>query len=64
MRELTPIEAFASKIATFFLARSTEAGSRTLVAAAAAGDETHGKFMADCHVSRFVVPGRCLDGSS
>ncbi|MCJ1481674.1 hypothetical protein MMC06_001833 [Schaereria dolodes] len=34
------------------LARSTEAGSRTLVAAVASGDETHGQYMADCKVKR------------
>lgn len=32
------------------IARSTEVGSRTLVAAAAAGDETVGQYMSDCHV--------------
>ena len=31
----------------FFLARSTEVGSRTLFAAAVAGPESHGKFMSD-----------------
>lgn len=33
------------------LARSTEVGSRTLVSAAVAGDETHGKYMSDSHVA-------------
>ena len=51
-------------IAKFLLARTTEAGSRTLVAAAAAGPETHGKYMADCHVSRFVMYYCCLETSS
>lgn len=31
----------------FFLARSTEVGSRTLVAAGLAGEESHGKYMSD-----------------
>lgn len=31
----------------FFLARTSEVGSRTLVAAAAAGEESHGKYMSD-----------------
>lgn len=31
----------------FFLARSTEVGSRTLVAAAVAGEESHGQYMSD-----------------
>ncbi|KAF7905215.1 uncharacterized protein EAF01_005736 [Botrytis porri] len=33
------------------LARTTEVGSRTLVAAAAAGEESHGAYMVDCKVS-------------
>lgn len=43
----------------FFLARSTEVGSRTLVASALAGEESHGMYMHDCvvdegEVSEFV----------
>ncbi|MCJ1408009.1 hypothetical protein MMC19_002082 [Ptychographa xylographoides] len=34
----------------FFLARTTEVGSRTLVASAAAGSESHGKYMTDSEV--------------
>ena len=34
----------------FFLARSTEAGSRTLVSAVEGGPETHGQFLSNCHV--------------
>ncbi|KIW67798.1 hypothetical protein PV04_07025 [Phialophora macrospora] len=46
-------------ILKFFLARSTELGSRTLVAAAAAGPDSHGKYMTngkvnDGALSRFV----------
>lgn len=40
------------------LARSTEAGSRTLVAAAAAGEESKGQYMSECKVvppSEFVM---------
>lgn len=40
----------AARIGKALLARSTEVGSRTLVAAAAAGTETHGMYMADCVV--------------
>ena len=36
------------KIMKLLLARTTEAGSRTLVAAAAAGPETHGEYMNMC----------------
>ena len=61
MRESAGNGAFVQRIAAFLLFRSTEVGSRTLVAAAGAGEDTHGKFMADCHVSRFVVSNWCLD---
>jgi hypothetical protein len=37
------------------LGRSTEMGSRTLVAAACAGEESHGKYMADCEVREVSV---------
>ncbi|RMD41504.1 hypothetical protein DV735_g3634, partial [Chaetothyriales sp. CBS 134920] len=50
----------------FLIARTTEVGSRTLVAAAAAGRESHGKYMrdgevADGELSAFV---RSADGDS
>jgi NAD(P)-dependent dehydrogenase (short-subunit alcohol dehydrogenase family) len=35
----------------FFLARTTEVGSRTLVAAAMAGPESHGKYMDDAEIN-------------
>lgn len=44
-----PLNIIAS-IGKLILARSTEVGSRTLVAAAAAGRESHGCYMADCVV--------------
>lgn len=34
-------------VAKFLLARTTEVGSRTLVAGAEAGEESHGEYMAD-----------------
>ncbi|KAM3084232.1 hypothetical protein ACMFMG_001663 [Clarireedia jacksonii] len=34
------------------IARTTEVGSRTLVAAAAAGEESHGQYMVDCKVDQ------------
>ena len=41
------------RISKKFLARSTEEGSRTLIAAAAAGNEnTHGKYMSDGKIAR------------
>ncbi|KAA8573619.1 hypothetical protein MFRU_001g04150 [Monilinia fructicola] len=45
-----PLNVFAW-IGKLLLARTTEVGSRTLVAAAAAGEESHGVYMADCAVS-------------
>lgn len=45
-------------IMKFFLARSTEVGSRTLVHAGASGAETHGHYLGDCKitlVSDFVL---------
>jgi retinol dehydrogenase 12 len=38
------------RIGSFLLARSTEMGSRTLVAGAVAGKESHGKYMDSCKV--------------
>lgn len=45
--ELTRDAPLRFTIMKFFLARSTEVGSRTLVAAAVAGKESHGKYMTD-----------------
>ncbi|RAL61592.1 hypothetical protein DID88_009630 [Monilinia fructigena] len=47
---LFPLNVFAW-IGKSLLARTTEVGSRTLVAAAAAGEESHGTYMVDCAVS-------------
>lgn len=43
------------EIVKFLLARSTEVGSRTLVAAAAAGRESHGKYMSDGKVDEAAL---------
>lgn len=45
--ELAREAGMALSIMKFFLARSTEVGSRTLVASALAGPESHGKYMDD-----------------
>ena len=42
---------FLLEVMKFFLARSTEKGSRTLVNAAAQGEESHGAYLSDCHVA-------------
>ena len=41
---------FVLEIIKFLIARSTEVGSRTLLASAAAGEESHGQYMSDCKV--------------
>ncbi|KAL9636485.1 MAG: hypothetical protein Q9204_002248 [Flavoplaca sp. TL-2023a] len=54
-RELTGMDLFIFRAIKFLLARTTEVGSRTLVAAAAAGEESHGKYMADSKVSQLDI---------
>lgn len=39
------------RIVQFLLARTTEAGSRTLVHAASQGVESHGQYLSDCRVT-------------
>ena len=49
------------RISKKFLARSTEEGSRTLIAAVVAGNgNTHGKYMSDAKIARLVSLRRCL----
>jgi retinol dehydrogenase 12 len=38
----------AIKVLRLFLARSTEVGSRTLLAGACSGEDSHGMYMSDC----------------
>ncbi|KAH6635107.1 putative short-chain dehydrogenase [Chaetomium sp. MPI-SDFR-AT-0129] len=46
------IPGFAFKLIKFLLARTTEAGSRTLVdAGGVQGAESHGTYLSDCHVA-------------
>ena len=42
-------------ILKFFLARTTECGSRTLVHATEAGEESHGQYLSSCHVTPYVL---------
>ena len=51
-RESTGVAAFIGFILQNAIARTTEAGSRTLVHGVVAGMESHGAYMADCHVAR------------
>ncbi|KAL8734848.1 MAG: hypothetical protein Q9166_001200 [cf. Caloplaca sp. 2 TL-2023] len=54
-RDMTGLDFLMMNVGMFFVARTTEVGSRTLVTAAAAGEESHGKYMADSRVS-FMSP--------
>jgi len=54
-REATGVEKIIANIMSALIARTTEAGSRTLVAGITAGEESHGKYMADCHVAEYVA---------
>jgi retinol dehydrogenase-12 len=47
-REVQGVLAYAFAVFKFLFARSTEVGSRTLVHAAVAGEETHGKYLSEC----------------
>ncbi|KAL2062309.1 hypothetical protein VTL71DRAFT_6575 [Oculimacula yallundae] len=50
-RENSAIESIIQSILDALFARTTEAGSRTLVAGVAAGTESHSQYMADCLVA-------------
>lgn len=50
-REASGFQALMFVFMKLFLARSTEVGSRTLVAAAVAGPESTGQYMSDCVVT-------------
>ena len=55
------IESWNFTLMKFFLARTTEMGSRTLVAAADAGEESFGEYMSDgvvAETSKFVRSGK------
>lgn len=49
--ELSRDQGSFASVVKFLVARTTEVGSRTLVAAAAAGPESHGKYMTDGKVN-------------
>lgn len=56
-RSVTGIRRLIFEFFKLAMARTTEQGSRTLVAAAEAGAESHGQYMSDCRVvppSEFV----------
>jgi retinol dehydrogenase 12 len=49
-REDTGLLGIMNTILSMIIARTSEAGSRTLLAGLAAGEESHGTYMADCEV--------------
>ena len=51
-REFTGLKRVMFNFMAMLIARSTEAGSRTLLAGASTGLESHGAYMADCVVAR------------
>lgn len=57
--ELARDSTFFLTIMKFFLARSTEHGSRSVVNAVEAGEETHGQYLSDCEVT---PPGPLVRG--
>ena len=62
-RHATPVLYFFIKLGGLILARTTEAGSRTLFAGAVAGKESHGMYMSDCKVKEPSAFVRSEDGS-
>ena len=50
-RDVKGFRAYMFMLMKFLLARTTEVGSRTLVAAAEAGRESHGQYMSGCVVT-------------
>lgn len=61
-RHATPVLYFFIKLGGLILARTTEAGSRTLFAGAVAGEESHGMYMSDCKVKEPSAFVRSEDG--
>lgn len=54
-RESTGFGRMMTNMMNAMLARTTEVGSRTLLAGLAAGEESHGSYMADCRVAEYVI---------
>jgi hypothetical protein len=54
MRHSGPAFQVYLKVLQKLLSRTPEEGSRTLVHAAYGGEETHGQYLDDCNVARYV----------
>ena len=52
--ELSRESGWFLEVMKFFLARSTEQGSRTLCNAVEQGEETHGQYLADCKIGKLA----------
>lgn len=60
MREWTGLKQIIYRIVRSLGARPTEVGARTLVNAAEGGEETHGQYMDDCGVGKYVFVRKLL----
>jgi len=63
MRHASFLLAIGAKIGKALLARNSEVGSRTLVSAALAGEDTHGEYMADCKIAQASAFVRSDEGA-
>ena len=55
MREWTGLKQTMYRITRMMFARTTEVGARTIVNGAEGGEETHGQYMDDCRVGKYVL---------
>ena len=60
MREWTGLKRMIFMFVRSLFARTTEVGARTLVNAAEGGEETHGQYMDDCVVGKYVFERNLL----
>ena len=60
MREWSGLKQIVFPIVRSLVARPTEIGARTLVNAAEGGEETHGQYMDDCVVGKYVFVRKLL----
>jgi hypothetical protein len=61
--ELSRESGWGLYILKLLLARTSEAGSRTLVHAGSSGEESHGKYLCDCKVTEPSTFVRSQEGS-
>lgn len=60
MREWTGFRQVMYRITRKVFARTTEVGARTPVNAAEGGEETHGQYLDDCRVGKYVFVRKLL----